>query len=88
MRAIGVRDHFRFFFFFLGGHNIFCPNFSSLPEKSNMFGQCIFASHVLGGGGVRRAALFGVIEYGTPQRGRVWTVDPPPTVGTFCKFGY
>ena len=38
------------------GHNNFCPNFSSLPEKSNMFGQCIFASHG-GGGGVRRAAL-------------------------------
>ena len=40
-----------------GGHNIFCPNFSCLPEKSNMFRQCIFASHGGGGGGVRRAAL-------------------------------
>ena len=44
--VIGVRDHFH-----LGGHNNFCPNFSSLPEKSNMFGQCIFASHGGGGGG-------------------------------------
>ena len=25
-----------------------------------------------GGGGLARAAVFGVIEYGTPQRGRVW----------------
>ena len=34
-----------------GGHNNYCPNFSSLPEKSNMFGQCIFALHGGGGGG-------------------------------------
>ena len=46
--TIGVRDHFR-----LGGGG--AQQF--LPEKSNMFGQCIFASHG-GGGGVRRAALF------------------------------
>ena len=52
---IGVRDHFR-----LGGGGVpttfFCPNFSFLPEKSNMFGQCIFASH--GGGGGKREQLF------------------------------
>ena len=48
--TIGVRDHFR-----LGGHNNFCPNFSSLPEKSNMFGQCIFVSH---GGGCKASSSF------------------------------
>ena len=34
-----------------GGHTIFGPNFSSLPEKSNMFGQCIFPDMGGGGGG-------------------------------------
>ena len=43
--SIGVRDHFRW-----GGHKKCCPNFSSLPEKSHMFGQCILPH--LGGGGV------------------------------------
>ena len=61
---------------------MFCPNFSFLPEKSNMFRQCIFASHG-GGGGVRRAALFGVIEYGTPQRGRCGGGVSPSHGGDF-----
>ena len=37
---IGVRDHF-----------IFCPNSSSLPEKSNMFGAMHFCLTWGGGGG-------------------------------------
>ena len=84
--SIGVLDHFR------GGRgegggggaHIFCPNRSSLPEKSNnMFGQCIFAAHALGGGGgrVKESNSFEVIGHGTPESGWVW--DPPPTVGTF-----
>ena len=48
---IGVRDHFRSGRGAGGGHNNFCPNFLSLPEKSNMFGQCIFVAHAIGGGG-------------------------------------
>ena len=49
-RGIGVRDHFRLGG---GGTKIFarishlCPKI----ENSNMFGQCIFASHGGGGGG-------------------------------------
>ena len=51
-----------------------------------MFGQCIL-SHMGGGGGggiLRRAALFGVIEYGTPQRGRVWE-GVPSHAGDFLE---
>ena len=66
-----------------GGHNIFCPNFSSLPEKSNMFGQCISASHGGGGGG---SSAFGVIEYGTPPRGKVWEGVSPSHDGDFFIF--
>ena len=44
--CIGVRGQFR-----LRGHTIFCPNCVSLPEKSNMFEQCIFVAHAMGGGG-------------------------------------
>ena len=54
------------------------PNFSHLPEKSNMFGQCIFVAH---GGGGKESSCFEVIGYGKPQRG--WMLYPPPTVGTF-----
>ena len=57
-----------------GGHKMFCSDFSSLPEKSNiiLFGNAFFSTHGGGGGGgVRRAALFDC-QYGTPQRGRVW----------------
>ena len=73
---------------FGGGHNHFCPNFSSLPEKSNMFGQCIFA-HMVGGGGGKESSSFEVIEYGTPQRGRVWEgVSPSHGGDLFWKFGY
>ena len=44
-----------------------------------------FLSHMRGGGAEGKQ-LFEVIRYGTPQRGRVWY--PPPTMGTFWKFGY
>ena len=51
MDVIGVRDHFR-----LGGgggHNIFCPNFSSVARKVEyafLNAKCILL-HMGGGGG-------------------------------------
>ena len=79
--SIGVRDHS----VWGGGGTQFVARISHCCPKSRiiLFSQCIFASHAGaggGGGGVRRAALFGVIEYGTPQRGRVCAF--------FWKFGY
>ena len=64
------------FFFFGGGGGAQ----KKLPEKSNMLGNA-FLPHMGGGGGGNESSSFGVIEYGTPQRG----VYPPSTVR---KFGY
>ena len=73
----------------LGGHNIFCPNFVSLPESRICLGNA-FLSHMGEGGGVFGGGeyySFEVIVYRKPRRGvRGY---PPPTVGTFLGiFGY
>ena len=61
-----------------GGTTYICPNLSSLPEKTNMFGQCIFVAH--GGRG-----SFEVIGTGDHKGGRggCGRGELPPTVGTF-----
>ena len=53
VQSIGVRDHFRWGG---GGHNIFSPNFLSLPENRICFGNA-FLSNMGGGGGGENATL-------------------------------
>ena len=61
---IGVRDHFR-----LGGTTFFA-RISHLCQKSRICLGNAFLPHMGGGGGGgKESSSFGVIEYGTPQRG-------------------
>ena len=63
---IGVRDHFR-----LGGHNMFCPNFVSLPAAVAWRRRILYS--------------FLVIVFRKLRRGRVWV--SPSHGETFLDLG-
>ena len=75
--GIGVRDHFR-----LGGGTTFFARISHLCPKSRICLGNAFLPHT-GGGGGGGSSSFGVIEYGTPPRGRVWEGVSPSHDGDF-----
>ena len=75
-----------------GGHNIFCPNFLIFARKGEYVLGNAFLPHIWGGGGGKESSSFGVIEYGTPQRGRVSVGGgipriPLPRLGLFGNLG-
>ena len=51
------------------------PEFLIFARKVEYVWGNAFLSHMGGGGGGKESSSFGVIEYGTPQRGRVWEGD-------------
>ena len=69
-----VRDHIRWGG---GGHNFFCP-------KNRICLRAMHFCHTWGGGG-KESSSFGVVEYGTPQRGRMLDGVSPSHGGDFLE---
>ena len=55
------------------------------PKSRICFGNAFLPHMEGGGGGGKESRSFGVIEYGTPQRGRVWEGVSPSHGGDFLE---
>ena len=68
----------------LEGTTFFCPNLSSLPEKSKMFEQCIYVAH--GERVYKESSSFELIGYGDITKVGVGVGIPHPRWGFYFYF--